>query len=714
MELVKGETLGKRLTQLGGAMPVYDVLRIGLQIADSLAAAHAKNIVHRDIKPENVMIIADPQVPGGERTKLLDFGIAKLDTSKDVAQLKTKTNTIMGTPIYMSPEQCRGSGGVDDRSDVYSLGVLFYNMLAGQPPFDGEGMGEILGKHMYEAPPPLDKLVLQLPPRLVALIHSMLHKDRHARPAMRHVVVELEALLEQLPRQPKKRSQTAITPLSESEMPRSETEPQPEHGHSHSHNPTVPAPTNLVTSDPTPPPRPAPLQPEPSSNLNPGVRPAAAEPPRSGPQRPWTRTDAPLIKQAMDAVLVVDPDFDAFCMDHFPQVYRLFNAGMGRSAKESLLLSSANLDTLVASLRRIEPEILPTLPPSSAPAHPTPVGQRTVQPPRAPFDRNWYVSRPEEEEQAVEALDYHKPVVFFGPELYGKTWLLNHSLEYAREQDYRIASINLNIIDKAAREELGPFLHKFALRLCKELQLDAQEVDTAFKNPRTGPIEALNDVMCWTVLPAVSERLVLAIDNVDLIAEKSYQDEYFGMLRAWADSGGAFERLHLILCISTAPALLVNDVHRSPFNLGDVIQVPELDRGQLAALAKLHGLSCTAGELASLQELVGGHPYLARLAFYEAYRRRTDLKTLLERAAGDPRGGVFTGYLDHLRRRLQSQPGLLQAFCRLAHTPAAVIEPSLCRRLERAGLITREEGRGGGATESYRVRYSLYQRLAQG
>ena len=712
MELVKGETLGKRLTQLGGSMPVYDVLRIGLQIADSLAAAHAKNIVHRDIKPENVMIIADPQVPGGERTKLLDFGIAKLDTSKDVAQLKTKTNTIMGTPIYMSPEQCRGSGGVDDRSDVYSLGVLFYNMLAGQPPFNGEGMGEILGKHMYEAPPPLDKLVLQLPPRLVALIHSMLHKDRYARPAMRHVVVELEALLEQQPRQPKKRSQTAITPLSDSEPPRAETERQPEHGHSHSHNPTVPAPTNLVTSDPTPPPRPAAPRGESSSNPNPGVRPAAVEAPRSGLQRPWTRTDAPLIKQAMDAVLVVDPDFDAFCMDHFPQVYRLFSAGMERSAKESLLLSSANLDTLVASLRRIEPEILPTLPPSSAPAHPTPVGQRTVQPPRAPFDRNWYVGRPEEEEQAVEALDYHKPVVFFGPELYGKTWLLNHSLEYAREHDYRIASINLNIIDKAAREELGPFLHKFALRLCKELQLDAQEVDTAFKNPRTGPIEALNDVMCWTVLPAISERLVLAIDNVDLIAEKSYQDEYFGMLRAWADSGGPFERLHLILCISTAPALLVNDVHRSPFNLGDVIQVPELNGEQLAFLARLHGLSCTGSELTGLQDQVGGHPYLARLALYEAYRRRTDLKTLLERLHSDPRGGVFAGYLDHLRRHLQAQPGLLEAFRRLTLSAAAGIEPALSRRLERAGLIVLENP--GGSSESYRVRYRLYQRLAQG
>jgi diguanylate cyclase (GGDEF)-like protein len=143
-----------------------------------------------------------------------------------------------------------------------------------------------------------------------------------------------------------------------------------------------------------------------------------------------------------------------------------------------------------------------------------------------------------------------------------------------------------------------------------------------------------------------------------------------------------------------------------------VYHAQERRLAHLEALVRMHGLSCTASELTSLQELVGGHPYLARLALYECYRRRSDLKTLLERAASDSRGGVFAGYLDHLRRRLQSQPGLLQAFCRLARAPAADLEPSLCRRLERAGLITQEDGRGG-ATESYRVRYRLYQRLAQ-
>lgn len=209
MEYLKGETLGKRLQDLAGPMSVPDVLKLGLQIADSLTAAHAKGIVHRDLKPDNVMIIPDPQ-NRGERTKLLDFGIAKLDTSHDLNHIKTRTHVLMGTPVYMSPEQCRGAGSVDDKSDVYSFGVLLYVMLAGRPPFTGEGMGEILGKHMYEEPLPLATAAPWVPERLGQLVHSLLRKDKQQRPAMRQVVDELESLSEGLPSPPKRRSQSGF------------------------------------------------------------------------------------------------------------------------------------------------------------------------------------------------------------------------------------------------------------------------------------------------------------------------------------------------------------------------------------------------------------------------------------------------------------------------------------------------------------------------
>lgn len=146
MEFLEGESLDARLNKLG-RLPAVDALRLCRQVATSLAAAHAVNIVHRDLKPENIYLVKDLEVASGERPKILDFGIAKLSDDHP-GKLKTQTGALMGTPLYMSPEQCRGAAALDHRSDIYSLGCVMFHLLVGAPPFDGEGMGEILAKHM--------------------------------------------------------------------------------------------------------------------------------------------------------------------------------------------------------------------------------------------------------------------------------------------------------------------------------------------------------------------------------------------------------------------------------------------------------------------------------------------------------------------------------------------------------------------------------------
>ncbi len=151
MEHLEGESLEARVHR--GPMAVVDALKIMRQVASSLAAAHACGIVHRDLKPDNVFMVRDPEAQGGERPKILDFGIAKL-TSDAPDRSRTRTGTLLGTPIYMSPEQCRGSGLVDHRSDIYSLGCVVYHMICGRPPFDFEGIGEIISAHLREAPVP--------------------------------------------------------------------------------------------------------------------------------------------------------------------------------------------------------------------------------------------------------------------------------------------------------------------------------------------------------------------------------------------------------------------------------------------------------------------------------------------------------------------------------------------------------------------------------
>ncbi|MDB4957837.1 MAG: serine/threonine protein kinase [Myxococcales bacterium] len=151
MELLDGEPMDKRLERIGRFSPT-DCLRLMRLICQSLGAAHAKGIVHRDLKPENIYIVGDPAVTGGERAKILDFGIAKL-TADEPKKMKTRTGMVMGTPVYMSPEQCRGAGEVDARSDIYSIGCVMMTMLTGRPPFEGEGSGDLIAAHMITPPP---------------------------------------------------------------------------------------------------------------------------------------------------------------------------------------------------------------------------------------------------------------------------------------------------------------------------------------------------------------------------------------------------------------------------------------------------------------------------------------------------------------------------------------------------------------------------------
>ncbi len=194
MEFLRGESLAQQIDRAhaaGKRLDVSEVVRIAWQTADALRAAHEKHIVHRDMKPDNLMIVRDPVAPGGERVKILDFGIAKLMKS---GAKRTATSAVIGTPLYMSPEQCRGAGEVDERSDVYSLGVVLYEMLAGRCPFNAEGGGEVLGMHLFKEPPPLASFAPAAPAELVTLTHRLLLKDKDARPQMAVVVSELARL----------------------------------------------------------------------------------------------------------------------------------------------------------------------------------------------------------------------------------------------------------------------------------------------------------------------------------------------------------------------------------------------------------------------------------------------------------------------------------------------------------------------------------------
>jgi serine/threonine protein kinase/formylglycine-generating enzyme required for sulfatase activity len=178
MEYLQGKTLQAMLTELE-RLPVANATLITRRIASPLAAAHAANIVHRDLKPENIFILPDPDHPGDLRIKLLDFGVAKLTDGKP--SLRTQTGMLLGTPYYMSPEQCHGAKLVDHRADIYALGVIVYQMLAGSMPFDAEGFGELLLKHQTATPPRLCRPGLDVTPAVEAVVMRALAKEPEKR-----------------------------------------------------------------------------------------------------------------------------------------------------------------------------------------------------------------------------------------------------------------------------------------------------------------------------------------------------------------------------------------------------------------------------------------------------------------------------------------------------------------------------------------------------
>ncbi|WP_428261604.1 protein kinase domain-containing protein [Haliangium sp.] len=203
MEYLEGMTL-EDLLAAHGPMALEDALPVLRKLARALDAAHSKGIAHRDLKPDNVFMVFDEE--HGYEPKLLDFGIAKLLVEDAPQKHKTRTGAPIGTPQYMSPEQCRGRG-VDHRTDIYGLGIMVYRMLTGALPFDGEDyMDVLLAQIQQEAQPP-SELVPDLPMGVDEAIEWMLQKDPSERPpnlltALRSLESAAEAAGLTVPRTP--------------------------------------------------------------------------------------------------------------------------------------------------------------------------------------------------------------------------------------------------------------------------------------------------------------------------------------------------------------------------------------------------------------------------------------------------------------------------------------------------------------------------------
>ncbi len=178
MEYLPGSDLSEELEK-SGALPPAIAVDYVLQALDAIAEAHHKGIVHRDLKPANLFLVE--RSDGSRLVKVLDFGISKLETSGIADLSLTSSQSMMGSPLYMSPEQVRSAKHVDSRSDLWALGIILHELIAGNPPFKGESIGEVFASILQEPPPSLRSLRPELPEALGSLVLRCLEKEVSAR-----------------------------------------------------------------------------------------------------------------------------------------------------------------------------------------------------------------------------------------------------------------------------------------------------------------------------------------------------------------------------------------------------------------------------------------------------------------------------------------------------------------------------------------------------
>lgn len=197
MEFLAGESLRNCLDRVGRLAPDFrSIAALTGMVADALQAAHDHGIVHRDLKPDNMFLTVPPHQQDQLTVKVLDFGIAKLLSSGDHGLTATRTGSLLGTPLYMSPEQCRGISTIGHSTDIYSLGCVLFETIAGRPPFPLDAPGDILVAHIAQAAPVLSSVVPETPPELDVLVGQMLAKEPTARvPSMTAIVAAMEAYL---------------------------------------------------------------------------------------------------------------------------------------------------------------------------------------------------------------------------------------------------------------------------------------------------------------------------------------------------------------------------------------------------------------------------------------------------------------------------------------------------------------------------------------
>lgn len=677
------------------------------QIASALDHAHGHGILHRDIKPDNMLL-------EGDWLLLADFGLAKIMEANEPL---TYSGKVLGTSAYVSPEQAKGEV-VDHRTDIYSLGIVLYEMVTGQTPYQGNTPMEIVFKHVYERIPPARHYNPNLPEAVEDIIFKATAKDPADRYNRAGELAEaLRSQLDMISTIESRPAQKQVVHCflcykhhidPDEQLATQVSNFIARRGHHVSINPipqTVESWLKQIDQQ--------------IKSCDYVILLLSKESLESEVVKTELRYVYEYQKlQGRPHLLLVrmtHAALPATALDNFNPLHEIIcrhQAEYERVCQDILAAIEGGLTQLELPLTKLikqpatPPQVERFTPPANKPQQPQPtVYPRFHEALEAPggvvkLRDRFYVERDADAHLKREIIKSGTTTTIRAPGQTGKSSLLIRGKHYAEQQGAKVVYLDLYDFgsDRLASPDI--FLRELAESIVYELHLDPTETEQSWQG-LLGPQKKLTHFIGYQILPRFKVPVILIMDDVDCLLQTSFHEDFFGLIRSWHNRRALDEhwsKLNIVMAISTEPHMLITDINQSPFNVGYKLYLDDFTEAQVRDLNERYGSPLKHAEFSQLMRLLSGHPYLTRKAFYTLVAERISWSDLTRVVTSDQ--GPFGGHLRHLDGLLHNEPGLQEAMKQIIKSNNCTDDRALFRLL-RAGLV-----KGNG--KYYTCRCDLY------